>query len=341
MSIRTGKVLCLGEILLRICPDTSAQWIADQRLPIYIGGAELNVSRALAKWNIPVSFLSSMPDNFLATQVLQEIEAEGISTTHIRRTGNRIGLYFLPTGETIQNHGVIYDREGSSFSMLKRGEIDWASVFDGVSWFHLSAINPALSDEVAWVCEEGMKWAHANGIVVSMDLNYRPKLWKNGRDPRWVMESLLPYCSVLMGNVWAADRMVGIPVDEQFETNDRQACIDHAHRSSERIMEIFPDIRQVFNTFRFESNPLRYFATINTREEALVSSTYRTSKVEDKVGTGDCFMAGVIYSYFNGFSPQQTLDYAAAAAFQKLFTRGDANQRSAEEVVAFASQYVS
>ena len=108
-----GRVVCLGEILLRICPDTLGSWIAQQALPVYIGGAELNVARALAKWNVPVSFVSRVPDNFLSTQVLRQLEQENIDTSGMLRGGRRIGLYFLPTGATIQNQGVIYDREGS------------------------------------------------------------------------------------------------------------------------------------------------------------------------------------------------------------------------------------
>jgi len=336
-----GKVLCLGEILLRICPDAQGDWIEKQGLPVFIGGAELNVTRALAKWQVPVSFLSRLPDNFLANQVVQQLEQEHIDTSGILRGGRRIGLYFLPTGQTIQNQGVIYDREGSSFAELKRGMIDWNSVLDGVSWFHFSAINPALNDEIAWLCEEGMKAAHDRGITVSIDLNYRPKLWQRGRDPRWVMESLLPYCQVIMGNVWAADSMLGIQVDESLQTHDKQACIEHAHITSHRIMELFPDVRHVYNTFRFETNELQYFATLNTDTESFVSTTYHSPDIVDKVGSGDCFMAGIIHGTINKKAPQEILDFCTSAAFQKLFTKGDTNTRTAEEIVLFSASYAS
>lgn len=335
----TRKVLCFGEVLLRICPDTVGHWIGNKQLPVYIGGAELNVCRALAKWKVPVSFLSSLPDNLMASQVIKQLEQEHIDTSPILRTGKRMGLYFLPQGEQLQQHGVVYDREGSSFSELKRDMIDWEKVLKGVSWFHLSAINPALNNELAWVCEEGMKAAKILGCTVSIDLNYRQKLWKNGRDPRWVMESLLPYCDVVMGNVWAADQMLGIEVDDSLNTDEQEACVQHAFKTSHRIMDFFPDVKMVFNTFRFEKNGLRYFATLNTADHKLVSKNYVASEVTDKVGSGDCFMAGIIYGSLNGLSEKDTLEFATSAAFQKLFTRGDANVRAAEEVVLFAEQY--
>jgi 2-dehydro-3-deoxygluconokinase len=308
---------------------------------VFIGGAELNVSRALARWQVPVSFLSRLPDNFLAKQVERQLQEEQVDTSQILKGGRRMGLYFLPTGETIQNQGVIYDREGSSFWELKREMIDWDSIFDGVSWFHISAINPALNDEIAWLCEAGMKAAHDKGITVSMDLNYRPKLWKTGRDPRWVMESLLPYCHVVMGNVWAADSMLGILVDKSFQTHDKEACVQHAQITSKRIMELFPDVREVYNTFRFETNELSYFATLNTKEESFVSTTYRAADIVDKVGSGDCFMAGIIFGASQNKAAQETLDFCTAAAFQKLFTKGDANSRSPEEIILFSNTYAS
>jgi 2-dehydro-3-deoxygluconokinase len=336
-----GSVLCFGEVLLRICPDSQADWIGNQSMPVFIGGAELNVSRALARWDVPVAFLSRLPDNFLANQVMHQLQLERVDTSRILRGGRRTGLYFLPTGETIQNQGVIYDREGSSFWELKRGMVDWTRVFEGVSWFHVSAINPALNDEIAWLCEEGMKVAHDKGITVSIDLNYRPKLWKTGRDPRWVMESLLPYCHVVMGNVWAADSMLGIQVDKALQTHDKEACVQHAQITSQRIMQLFPDVKQVYNTFRFETSELSYFATLNTPGKSYVSVTYRSSGILDKVGSGDCFMAGIISGTTGNRGAQETLDFSTAAAFQKLFTKGDSNVRSAEEIVLFSAPYAN
>lgn len=336
-----GRVLCMGELLLRICPDSQGDWIENQSMPVFIGGAELNVTRALARWDMPVSFLSRLPDNFLANQVMHQLQVEKVDTSRILRGGHRTGLYFLPTGETIQNQGVIYDREESSFWELKRGMIDWDSVFEGISWFHISAINPALNDEIAWLCEEGMKVAHEKGITVSIDLNYRPKLWKAGRDPRWVMESLLPYCNVVMGNVWAADSMLGIQVDKTLQTHDKDACVKHSRITSQRIMQLFPDVKQVYNTFRFETTELSYFATLNTPGNSFVSATYRSKDIVDKVGSGDCFMAGIIFGTKADKGSQDTLDFSTAAAFQKLFTKGDSNVRSADQIVLFSASYAS
>jgi len=122
---------------------------------------------------------------------------------------------------------------------------------------------------------------------------------------------------------------------------DKQACIDHAHRTSERILKLFPDVRQVYNTFRFERDGLSYFATLNQRGEQFSTQTYRAHEIVDKVGSGDCFMAGIIYGAIHEQEPQEALDFCAAAAFQKLFTPGDANMRSVDEINLFSSAYAS
>ena len=144
-----------------------------------------------------------------------------------------------------------------------------------------------------------------------------------------------------MGNVWAADSMLGIHVDKSLQTHSKDACVEHAQVTSGRIMQLFPDVKQVYNTFRFETNELKYFATLNTPGHSFVSKTYSSPDIVDKVGSGDCFMAGIIHGTLNNRPPQEILDFCTSAAFQKLFTKGETNTRSAEEIVLFSNSYAS
>ncbi|HUH33420.1 MAG TPA: PfkB family carbohydrate kinase, partial [Daejeonella sp.] len=149
-----GKVLSFGELLLRICPDSNGQWTEGNSLPVYIGGAECNVATALALWGVPSSYVTALPENYLSEQIVQSLRKKNIQTDKIRYEGDRVGLYYLPKGKDLKNAGVIYDRAGSSFTGLKPGMINWDDVFEGVYWFHFSAICPAISQQVADVCEE-------------------------------------------------------------------------------------------------------------------------------------------------------------------------------------------
>jgi 2-dehydro-3-deoxygluconokinase len=143
------KVLSFGELLLRICPDAGGGWLKENSLPFYVGGAEANVATALALWGIPSAYFSALPDNLLAHQVAGYLEEKGVDMSRVLYQGERLGLYFLPKGKDVKNAGVIYDRDHSSFSALKPGDIDWDAVLADVGWLHFSAISPALNQPVA------------------------------------------------------------------------------------------------------------------------------------------------------------------------------------------------
>ncbi|RYG12195.1 MAG: sugar kinase, partial [Chitinophagaceae bacterium] len=140
-----AKVLSFGELLLRICPDGDGEWLAENKLPFYVGGAELNVATALALWQVPSAYFTALPQNFMAEQLVGYMNNQQIDTSKVHFCGDRIGLYYLPKGKDLKNAGVIYDRANSAFATLKTGEINWEEVFEGISWFHFSAICPALN----------------------------------------------------------------------------------------------------------------------------------------------------------------------------------------------------
>lgn len=208
------KVLCFGELLLRISP---APQVTDEKQPmlVFVGGAELNVATALAGWDVPVKYFTVLPDNFMSKHMINYLEYKGIFTSSIMYGGSRIGLYYLERGADLKGK-MVYDRENSSFSELKPGTIDWDSVFAGVSWFNFSAISPALNQNVADVCLEAVKEASKRGITISIDLNYRSRLWKYGKAPIDVIPAMAEYCDVIMGNIWSANTLLGIPVDENI-----------------------------------------------------------------------------------------------------------------------------
>ena len=143
-----GKVLTFGELLLRISPDEEGQWLHNNQLPFFIAGAELNVATALNLWGIPVRYQTALPDNGLARQIVSFEEKQGIEMA-VDYRGQRLGLYFLTKGRDLKNDALIYDRAYSAFSELKPGMIDWEKAFEGVSWFHFSAICPAISQDIA------------------------------------------------------------------------------------------------------------------------------------------------------------------------------------------------
>jgi len=341
------RVLSFGELLLRICPDTGGEWLQKNELSFYVGGAEANVATALATWGIPSAYFTALPENLMSRQVTGYLEQRKIDTSRILYQGERLGLYFLPQGKDLKNAGVIYDRAHSSFAELQPGSIDWDAVLEGVSWLHFSAICPALNSRVAGICEEVLQAAAAKNITISLDLNYRPKLWQYGATPVSVMPGLAKYCDVIMGNLWAADKMLGIPVDRAIsegsksEDYRREDYLRHADRTSEKIKELFPKAGIVANTFRFDKGAggIQYYTTLWSDKKLYQSTEYAADKIVDKVGSGDCFMAGLIYGRYKGLPLQETLEFATAAAFLKLFITSDATDQKVDEIEKFIQTY--
>ena len=331
--------MCFGELLLRFSPVTEGGWIRNQTMPVYIGGAELNAANALARWKVPVKYFTALPRHYLSEDILASLAEKNIDVSSVYFSGDRIGTYYLPQGADLKNTGVIYDRANSSFAGLTPGIIDWDEVLQDVDWFHFSAICPAVSLAVAQVCKEALKACSEKNIFVSVDLNYRSKLWQYGKMPVEIMPDLVQHCHLVMGNIWAAETMLGIAFDEDVAAvHTTESYLRQSQLSSEKIIKRYPQCQMVANTFRFGDNALRYYTTLFHQNKLYVSAQYDTSFIHDKVGSGDCFMAGLIYGNYHKHAPQQLLEYATAAAFQKLFIAGDATDKSPEEVEAFIKQ---
>lgn len=333
---KNNKIICcFGELLLRFSPQMDGVFIRQATMPVFIGGAELNVSAALARWNLPVKYITALPDNYLSKEIIDSIDKKDIDTSAIQFCGERIGIYYLPQGADMKNNAVIYDRDHSSFASLMPGEINWDKIFENVSWFHLSAISPALNEGTAAVCLEAVKAAASKDITISIDLNYRAKLWKYGKEPAKVMPEIVQYCNVIMGNVWSAEKLLGIELEEGF-SHDGATKETYLHQSmltAGKIQQKFTNCKAVANTFRFdEGQGIRYFATLRMGDDDFHSATYSTLKIIDKVGSGDCFMGGLIYGLYNYNQPEDIIEYAAAAAFGKLQETGDTTFNSIEEI---------
>lgn len=334
------KTLCFGELLLRLSPTAGDEWLQHHVLPAFVGGAEANVATALAKWGQAVGYCTALPDNYLSKQLAAYLGKKDIDTSAIHYSGKRVGVYYLQQGTDVKNAGVIFDRTGSSFSELQRGMIDWENVFGGISWFHFSAIAASLTASAAEVCEEALQAASKKGITISLDLNYRNKLWQYGKRPNEIMPVLAKYCDVIMGNLWSANVMLGIPIDDELVRQDsKKAYLQQAEETSKAIQQLFPKVRTVANTFRFDRDEGIQYYTALFSDQLYVSAEYASDKVLDKVGSGDCFMAGLIYGLSNGHSPRLTLDFATAAAFNKLFIKGDTTDQTLYDINATIKQY--
>ena len=327
-------VLCFGELLLRLSPAGNGRWISDRHMPVFLGGAELNVALALARWQQPIKYCTALPTNDLADDICESLTTSGIDISAVLRSGARIGIYYLPQGKDLKHSAVIYDRAHSSFASLMPGMIDWEQALQEVGIFYMSAIGPAVSASAAEVCLEGVKAAAKKNIPVCIDLNHRARLWQYGKLPVDVMPGLVEHCTLIMGNIWSAESLLGIPVDPPIhEHPPREAYLVQANKTAQEIFRRFPRCRKIAQTFRFDLDQgVHYYASVNEPEKQFVSADYFVEKVTDKVGSGDCFMAGLIYGEMHKKDTQFQVDFAAAAATGKMLETGDSTTQTIEEI---------
>src|SRR5690606_35564356 len=254
------------------------------------------------------------------------LEGLYVDTAKVIHAGDRLGTYILMSANGLSKGEVIYDRKYSSFSQLTIEDIDIDKLFDGVSWFHWTALTPALNQNMADLMLVLLKEASDRGITISVDLNYRNRLWQYGKQPIDIMPQLVSYCDVIMGNIWAANKMLGIAVDESLDRNTpRETYLLAAEQSAKDIFQNYPTCKHVAYTFRFMDSPNHnlFYGTYHTPTEHVSSAVMETFEVIDRIGSGDAFMAGYIHALINNMTAQEIIDTATGAGYHKLFVKGD------------------
>ena len=328
------KVVCFGEIMLRLTPPAMRRFSQASSFDVIYGGGESNVAVSLANYGLPVDFVTRIPTNDIGDCAIMEMRKRNVGTSHIARGGDRLGIYFLEIGAVSRGSKVVYDRAHSAISTIKSGMIDWDAVFDGADWFHWTGITPAISQGAADVCLEAIKRANDLGVTVSTDLNYRKKLWKYGKSPAEVMPALVEGCDIILGNEEDAEKHFDIHPEgvdvTQGDSVDAQSYLSVC----QQLMERFPRCKKVIVTLRgsISASHNSWSGVLYNGTDLLTTRTYQITHIVDRVGGGDSFMGGLIYGLKTYQEDQKALDFAVAASCLKHTIYGDANLATKEEV---------
>lgn len=319
----SNKILCFGELLLHFAPDYQGNWLSDQSLKIFVGGAEYNVASALAQWKNQVKLLSALPENFLGNQLETQLQDKRIEVLAEKNNG-RIGTFYLSSDGDMQNASVVYDRFPSVFTQSDFSTFSFDEIFSDVKWLHISTITPALSENAYRKCFDLMKEAASRDITVSLDLNYRAALWQ-GRNPSEKIKNLMPFVNVLMGNIWSIQEFLNIPIEYELNGNfDDENLLKQAEKSASEIQKQYSNVELIANTFRFtKGDEVNYYATLYSKEELFISEKYYSDKILERVGSGDSFMGALIHGSLKENPIQKILNDATEVAFRKLFVSGD------------------
>lgn len=331
-----NKIVTFGEIMLRLATPGYLRFSQCNELSATFGGGEANVAVSLANYGMETEFVTRLPENDIAEACIKDLHKQGVSTHHILRGGERMGIYFLETGAVSRGSKVIYDRAHSAIAEIEKGMIDWKEVLNGATWFHWTGITPAISQGAADVCLEAIKAANELHIPVSCDLNYRKNLWKYGKSAAEVMPEMVAGCDIILGNEEDAEKVFGIK-PEGFDVTATGGAIDSSKFESvcTQLMQRFPKAKKVIITLRgsINANHNTWGGVLYDGKQLLRSKRYDITHIVDRVGGGDSFMGGLIYGLLSyPQDDQRALEFAVAASCLKHTIYGDYNQVTVKEV---------
>ena len=330
-----GKIVCFGELMLRLNPEGYLRFVQADRFVVSFGGGEANVAVSLAHFGKDVAFVSKFPMHEIGEMAVRALRKESVDTSMVVRGGDRIGVYYLEKGASQRASKVIYDRAGSSIATAKREDFDWEKILDGASWFHFTGITPALGENVAEITLDALKMCRKLGVKVSCDLNFRKKLWTSEQAGK-TMGELCQYVDLCIANEEDADKVFGIhPAQNDVEGGklNREGYLDVARQLTERF-----GFGTVAITLResISASDNNWAAMLYQNGEAFFSKKYAVHIV-DRVGGGDSFAGGLLYGINEGLGAQETIEFAVAASCLKHSVEMDFNYVSGEEVRALAN----
>ena len=330
-----GPVVTFGEVMLRLKSPAHELLFQSPVLEATFGGAEANVAVSLANYGVPVSFATAIPANAVGEACMGELRRFGVDTKHVRRQGDRIGIYFLEAGANQRPSKVTYDRSGSAIATARSGDFDWDTILNGAKWFHVTGVTPAISQSAAELAIEGAKRAREKGITVSCDYNYRKNLWKYGKKAPEVMRELVKHVHVGIANEEDCQKALGVDIEVDVHSGALET--ERYKAIAERVLEEFPNLERQVITLRESrsADANGWSAVMHNRKEFLTSRHYEITDIVDRVGGGDSFGGGLVYgllAYPN--DDQKALEFATAASCLKHSIIGDFNRVSVSDVEA-------
>lgn len=324
----------MGEIMLRLSPEGNKRFVQSESFDVIYGGGEANVAVSCANYGHDAYFVTKLPTHEIGQAAVNSLRRYGVNTQYIARGGNRVGIYYAETGASMRPSKVIYDRAGSSIAEADPADFDFDAIMEGADWFHWSGITPAISDKAAELTKLACQAAKRHGVTVSVDLNFRKKLWTSEKAIS-IMRPLMEYVDVCIGNEEDAELCLGFKPEANVEAGDTGA---------EGYKGIFKQMAETFG-FKYVISTLResYSATHNgwkaliyNGKEFYESKHYDINPIIDRIGGGDSFSGGIIHGLLTKPNQGEALEFAVAASALKHTINGDFNLVSASEVESLA-----
>jgi 2-dehydro-3-deoxygluconokinase len=332
-----SKTVTFGELLLRLSAPGHERLLQSPTLGATFGGGEANVAVSLARFGLDSHFVTRLPENAIGDAALRGLRGEGVGVESVQRGGSRMGIYFAEMGASQRASVVEYDRAKSSMCEVEADSFPWRDVLRGAAWFHTTGITPALGEGPAECTRTALAAARALGATVSLDLNYRRKLWSESTAQR-VMRPLVRSVDLLIANEEDLQTALGVAMP-RAEVASGRLDVDAYQKAAERVVAEY-GVQQVAITLResLSASDNGWSAVLYDRASKTLHRGPRyLLRIVDRIGGGDSFAAGLIFARLDGRSPDEALRFAIAAGALKHTIPGDFNRVSVAEVERLAA----
>jgi 2-dehydro-3-deoxygluconokinase len=327
-----ARVVTFGEIMLRLSPPGFERFFQSPMLVATFGGGEANVAVSLAHFGLESVYVTALPKHAIGEAALRALRAEGVRTDAVVRSGSRVGIYYAETGASQRASGVIYDRAHSAISEMKPDAVDWLAVLRGAAWFHVTGITPALGAHAAEATRLAIGAAQTAGARVSVDLNYRKKLWTEAQAQQ-VMGPLMRQVDLVVANEEDLQSVLGIQVPGTDVVSGHLNAEGFREAAVRVTREFGPKLVAITLRESLSASDNGWSAVLWDADAGTMLRSQRYDvRLVDRIGGGDSFAAGLIYGLVTGRSPQDALRFAVAASALKQTIPGDFNRVSVEEV---------
>ena len=317
------KVVTFGEVMMRLSPPGYEKFSQASSFELVYGGGEANVAISCAYLGMKAAHVTRFPDNALGKAATQFLRKHWLSTEHVIYGDQMMGKYFLEKGAVHRPSEVIYEREGSAFSMIEPYMINWEEVLKDADWFHWTGITPAISNGAAQCCLDAIKTANKLGITVSGDINSRNNMWKYGKTMQEIIPNLVKYSDVVITSSRGIREMFGLgAVDDSFKSLAKQ------------LIGVYPNISKVIKKTRrtLSASHHQIQGKMWNGKKYIKTDMLNITHIIDRVGTGDAFAAGLIYGLLH-YKDEEAIDFASSACALKHTVPGDVNTVSLENVI--------
>jgi 2-dehydro-3-deoxygluconokinase len=332
----THKVVTFGELMLRLSPPGFERFFQSPVLSATFGGGEANVAASLAQFGLRSCYVTCLPAHAIGDAAVRALRAEGIDTSHVVRSGPRLGIYFAETGASQRAGTVIYDRAQSAISEIAPDAVKWDEVMAGAAWFHVTGITPALGARAAAATTAAIAAAKRAGARVSVDLNYRKKLWSEAQ-AQALMRPLMRDVDVVIANEEDLQAVLGVHVAGADVTAGTLDVAGYRAAAERVTREFGPSMVAVTLRESLSASDNGWSAVLwDSATGAMLQSQRYVVRIVDRIGGGDGFAAGLIYAILAGRPPESALRFAVAASALKQTIPGDFNRVSVAEVDALA-----